>query len=244
MRKKIIINSNFNVTDPYFKRDEIKTKEWIDYRMGIFMKYTLKSFKIQTNQNFIYILKYDENTEDLVKMSINKYESLPSNVRFVPESNFKTSIMENVEDYDYVYITRIDNDDMLHKSFIQQLYDFNHKKDTKVLINQNGYMYNSFKNEILKISYLCPPFYTLIYSVNELKNKIDTYRIPLSHISFFAYNHELLLNYNYIWHIHSKNTLLGYRVLNSYTLDADMHKLITDTSEISKILQDFIGSQR
>jgi hypothetical protein len=53
MRKKMIINSNFNIKGVVPNRDEIFAKDWIDSRMELFMTYTMKSFKNQTNQNFI-----------------------------------------------------------------------------------------------------------------------------------------------------------------------------------------------
>lgn len=244
VRNKIVINSNFNIVGVVPNRKEILTKEWIDYRMELFMEYTLQSFKIQTNQDFIYLIKYEGCTEDIIKNALSRYDKLPNNIHFVKNNEFKHKAMENIDDYDYIYLTRIDCDDMCHKSYVQQLYDFIPKKDTKVLVNQNGYIYNSVENNLLKISYLYPPLYTLIYSKKEMKYRLNKnkYTIPAGHIPFFYLKHELLPNYNYIWHIHSKNTLNPYkRLSDGYGLDINLNNLITDSSQISKILENFIG---
>jgi hypothetical protein len=242
LRKKIVINSNFNVVGVVPNRNEIITKEWIDYRMELFMKYTMKSFKNQTNQNFIYLLKYDESTEELINNALGKYESLPDNIQFVTGDLFKKKILEDIDNYDYVYLTRIDADDMLRIDYVNQLYDYSPKEGTAVLINQNGYIYDSNKNNILKISYLCPPFYTLVYASQVIKKKINNYAIAAGHIPYYNLPHELMAEYNYIWHIHGKNTLNPYRrFCDGYGLDIDMNNLIKDESSVNEILKSFIG---
>lgn len=62
------------------------TKEWIEYRLRIFMKYTLQSLKKQTNQNFTALIKYASASEDLILKTLAKYEPLPDNIRFIPRN--------------------------------------------------------------------------------------------------------------------------------------------------------------
>lgn len=242
MRKKIIINSNFNIKGVVPNRDEIFTKEWIDRRMELFMEYTMKSFKNQTNQNFIYLLKYEDSTEELINNALKRFEKLPYNIQFIKATIFKQKILEDIDSYDYVYLTRIDADDMIRLDYVQQLYDFNPKKDTFVLINQNGFIYDSSKNNMLKISYLCPPFYTLVYEAQVMKKKIYNYSIPAGHITFYKLPHEIISEYNYIWHIHDKNTVNPYRrFCDGYGLDINMDNLVKDERLIKEMLKKFIG---
>lgn len=240
----MIINSNFNVSGVIPNKDEVYSKEWIDDRMDLFMNYTLKSIKNQTNQDFVYLIKYNEQTNMLVMEALKRYKPLPKNVKFVLDYEFRAEIIKDIDKYDMVYITRIDTDDMCHKTYVQQLYNYTPKKDTKVLINQNCYVYDSTENKLIQIKYLCPPLYTLLYTPKEMKWRIHKYVIPAGHIPFFYLNHEILPNNNLIWHIHGKNTLDGSRRLrDGYGLEIDMTKLITNPLKIEKILEEeYIGN--
>jgi hypothetical protein len=178
----------------------------------------------------------------LINNALIKYYKLPDNIHFVKTDVFKHKILEDINDYDNVYLTRIDTDDLLRLDYVQQLYDFYPQKDTTVLINQKGFLYDSNKNNILKISYLCPPFYTLVYDSNIMKKKINNYAIPAGHIPYYNLPHELLPEYNYIWHIHDKNTLNPYRRFNDgYGLDINVDNLIKDELLIKDILKNFMG---
>lgn len=57
-------------------------------------------------------------------------------------------LKESCQSNDYIYIVRLDSDDLYHKTYIQQLHDYKPKKDTEVLINKNGYLYDSITGRI------------------------------------------------------------------------------------------------
>lgn len=249
MRKKVIINSHFNTAKGfetiedymlknYYEKGE--SSSWIEERMNIFMNYTLKSLKNQTNQNFTTLIQYDDRTEDMIFDALNKYDKLPDNIQFVRKSDFRKELLKNCEGSDYAYLLRIDTDDMIHKSFIQQLYDFNHKENTEVIITQVGFLYDSLKNIMYMMStqpHQCPPFYTVIYKTEDLKENINEYYIPITHNEFFYSPHELLPeDYNFIWHIHTNNVS---KTDTRYT-DHRLGKMITDSAVIKEILREFM----
>lgn len=234
---KIIIYiglNNFGFTEDRF------TKEWIDTRIGIFMNFTLKSLKIQTNQDFLALVRYHEDTADIVKNVIYQYEELPPNIRFVDGKEFAKAIIDNIIGYDYLYLVRLDSDDLYHKTYIQQLHEYTPKEDTKVLINQNGYLYDSVNNRIAEYYHFSPQFYTLIYKVdNYLKG--ERIKSPGGgHGNMIKLPYEIINERNYINHVHFQNASLNsFRLLNNRSLNS-MGNIIDDKDEVEKIVKDFM----
>ncbi|MGM0876113.1 MAG: glycosyltransferase [Bacillota bacterium] len=207
--KKIIITIEFNSRSD--NHDDYKiglTPEWINYRMSIFMQYTLKSLINQTNQNFITLIQYAESTEKLIKQALAIYEPLPDNVQFVPHKSHNDQIKEQISGYQYLYLVRLDCDDTYHKTFIQQLIDYQPKKSTQALINQNGYVYDSINNRIAPFRHFSPPFYTLIYKTQDFING-KRYKFN-GHGKVITLKYEILTKNkkrNFLIVIHRRNTL-------------------------------------
>ncbi|WP_432401138.1 glycosyltransferase [Wukongibacter sp. M2B1] len=225
---KIIVTIEFNSRSNGISR----TKEWIDYRMDIFNKFTLQSLKKQTNQNFLALVRYAEKTEDLINNALSKYKSLPSNINFIRNKEHEDIINASIVGYDYLYLVRLDCDDMYHKTFIQQLHEYKPKKETRVLVNQKGYVYDSINNRLGNWYYVSPPFYTLIYKVTDYQNG---YRIPIprGHCTVIRNPHEVINKTNYTVVVHEKNTLNKF----------DNHRVgnaIKDKTTIKNILNNFM----
>lgn len=233
-KKKIIIDIEFN-SRPATKAKSIQlshTKEWIDYRMFIFNKFTLQSLKKQTNQNFLVLVRYDKKTTSLINNALCYFETLPPNILFISNNKYQSTIRKNILGYDYLYLVQLDCDDMYHKTFINQLHEYTPKKGTEVLINQNGYVYDSINNRLGYWYHKSPPFYT---TINPVKDYLKGKRIAIGkyHALAIKYQHEIINKRNYTVLIHDKNTMNkfdSYRVKN----------VIWDTDEISRILEDFI----
>ncbi|MDK2585456.1 glycosyltransferase [Romboutsia sedimentorum] len=203
--KKIIITSSFNLPMGSHPEVDRLSEYWIEYRINIFMNYTYKSFVNQTNQDFTYFIKYDPLSENIIKNILSKYPQLPNNIKFISNNETYFQITKQISNYDYFYLVRIDADDMFHPTFIQQLIDYNPKDKTKVLINQDGYIYD-IENHLLAVwSYLSPPFYTLIYNSEDFKNRIF-YKFPGGHKDVVKLDYEVLDKKNFIVLVHGKNT--------------------------------------
>lgn len=203
--KKIIITSSFNLAMNAHPNVERLSESWITYRLNIFMNYTCKSLIQQTNQSFIYFLKYDPVSEDIIIKTLSQYPPLPSNIIFIPFKEASTYIKKQLVGYDYLYLVRIDADDMFHPTFIQQLIDYNPNPTTQVLINQKGYIYNIENNMLARWFYYSPPFYTMIYNAHDyIEGKIKVF--SGGHKYAFDFNHEILNNENFMVIVHGKNT--------------------------------------
>lgn len=237
MQKKIIVEIVFNSLG--LTEDRLK-KEWIDHRMSLFMKYPAKSLMKQTNQNFTALVRYDNRTEAFIKDALNQYEELPQNIKFVNTKEHIHYLRESCQEHDYLYIARLDSDDVFHKSYIQLIEDYKPKMETEVLINQHGYLFDSKTNRLATYFHKSPQFYVYIYrSKDFLEGK--RYK-PGGHgnvIKNLVY--ELLPGRNYINIIHKQN--VSNKLLGNSTVSNEWVKIgrvLTNQEEILKILNQFM----
>ncbi|AKL95221.1 putative rhamnosyl transferase [Clostridium aceticum] len=232
-RKKIIVDMEFNSRATKCRASKLsRTKAWIDYRISIFNKFTLKSLKKQTNQNFLTLVRYDKNTRNFIKAALSNYAPLPSNVKFIASDEYENIIKKTIVGYDDLYLVQLDCDDMYHKTFIDQLHAYEPKKSTQVLINQKGYVYDSINNRLGHWYYLSPPFYT---TINKVKDYLKGKRISIGshHAIAIKYPHEIIHKTNYMVLIHNKNTMNKF----------DSHRVgdvITNKGEMQNILKNFM----
>ncbi|WP_083238899.1 glycosyltransferase [Caloranaerobacter ferrireducens] len=231
--KRIIIGMSFN-TQPF--KDKRFTEEWIKQRIAIFMNYTLQSLKAQTNQNFVALIKYHDKTKSIIENALSKYEPLPDNIQFVNQNEYESKIIEYIKGYDYLYLVRLDCDDMYHKTFIQQLFDYRPRLNTQVLINQKGYVYDSILKGLAKTEIKSPPFYTLIYKVSDYLDG-KRYKMPGGHTYAIKLPHEILKKRNFIIVVHSNNTSQN---TSSAFKRAKENQKILDKDKIQNILKDFM----
>lgn len=229
-KKKIIININFNT---HRFTDKRLTKEWIDERIGVFNRFTLRSLKNQTNQDFLTLVNYDPVTESLVMDALANHEKLPENVQFVTPKG--ANILKNINGYEYLYVVRIDSDNLYHKSFIQQLHDCKPKDETQVLINQKGFVYDSVNGKLATYFQVSPSFYTLVHKVEDYLNGIR-HTIPGTHGAAIQLPHEILDRSNYTIVLHTCNFMNG-----AHLFKWKDSRVITDKGEYEAILKDFMG---
>ena len=78
-------------------------------------------------------------------------------------------------DANYIYVTRIDSDDMLHKEAIAEMQRI--QPFEGALTYKNGYVYNSNTNEMATWNPLTnPPFHTIIFLGSKFFNPVEHYR--------------------------------------------------------------------
>ncbi|MCM0647380.1 putative rhamnosyl transferase [Clostridium swellfunianum] len=224
---------------------EKNDEEWICNRIKIFMNYTLKSLKLQTNQHFKALVVYSEATKELVLQELNKYDPLPSNIKFIEFSLLEDEIKKTIKKSKYFYFVRTDSDDMYHKTYIQRMQDYTPEKYTTALINPYGYLYDSTNNKLAKCKARVTSCYTLIFNSKDyLEGK--TYNVVTDQIDsqmWFAWSYfprEILMGRNYVWHVHSKNTITNFEQWFTDTWVEELKDITTDEAEIEKVLKDYI----
>ncbi|MFC0211973.1 glycosyltransferase [Paenibacillus chartarius] len=207
--KTVIVEIEFNNrSKPNNKWKVGLTKRWIEYRMSIFMKYTLQSLKKQTNQHFTALVRYAPESEKLIRQTLKKYKPLPGNIRFVTDSRLLDVKKRLAQGSRYLYLVRLDCDDTYNKTYVQQLHDAKPKSGVYALINQKGYVHDSVHHRVAPIYLPSPPFYTWIYKTKEyIRGKRYNVR---GHGQVIRHKHEIMTTNgkrNYMIIVHKKNTL-------------------------------------
>lgn len=228
MNKKVIIQIPFNVQNFNVKNE--LDENWIEYRLKIFAKYTLKSLKAQTNQFFTALLRCRDSTIPFIKEKI----TLPENVLIVGVEEYELKVKELIKDYNYLYLVRLDSDDRYRNTFVDILQNYSPKPETEVLINQNCYVYDIKQERLASLFYTSPPCYTLIYKTIEYNNG-KRYSLKNGHGGAILLKHELLLDRNFMCTIHEKNNTSKFENFRKFI----PYNEILDKKEIEEILKEF-----
>ncbi|MDT0687444.1 glycosyltransferase [Autumnicola psychrophila] len=161
------------------KGEVVLTPEWLSQRYKIFMDYCVPSVINQTNRNFTWLIFFDIHTPQDFKNSINNFAS--DTKAFQPlyidgvknlQSALKNHIIGSIDEWDSSVITsRLDNDDALHKDFIDTIQNLAQGQKRVIIDVIRGYQMNTGKQpfEIRKHFKYYNPFISLVESVENLK---------------------------------------------------------------------------
>lgn len=226
-----IIQIHFNDLD-WNKDIPRLTKEWIMHRMDIFMNYTCKSLKNQTNQDFEAFVLYDPLSEENIKETLALYDPLPSNIHFIPKVLGLKTMKKNIASYENVYFTKLDSDNMYHKSYIQFLHDYTPKENTLFLAFSKGYTYNALNGDLATYTAVHEYFYTRVFKSSEYPQKLSI-KIPIGgkeearHIP-----HEVITVPMFMIVCHDSNVTNTVRLVHP-------SRIIQDKQEVSKVWKEF-----
>ncbi|MDQ0058845.1 glycosyltransferase [Paenibacillus harenae] len=236
------------------------TPDWINKRIDIFMRFTLKSLLNQTNPNYAAFIVYDDSSRAYIDQALSNYSSLPYNIRFIANSEYESAVMSLLNGYSYWYELHLYSDDMYSKYYIDMLYNYKPKPETKVLVCQNGYIYNSVTNELAKYFNHSSSFNCLIYRVQDYMNGVrhNLFQTPPRHKEIkwegaVLLPHEIIRYPVYVNHSHSNNSAFFFSyemqrnsVPNVWENTAGkkvmLGEFITNESEKARILEEFIGN--
>lgn len=226
----IITRFNIKTSDSQDYRLNIK---YLKYRFELFEKYCLPSIKGQTCQLFSWLLLLDEQTPAYFKEKINSYKKQYNNINPIylpPCSNAKdiyvTICNRCAAKTDYLITTRIDNDDVLHKNYIQEIQEYfssHHISEPTVISFSKGIQYYHNKDIALHINYPSNHFITLIEPTS------------ISHNSVLGYDHTkikklfpLIIIKKVMWLevVHDTN------IINNYSLK--LHPSIFNVKKYAK----------
>ncbi len=178
-------------------KNPYKGDDWFRDRIQIFKNYTLKSLRNQTNKNYILWLSFrpEEANNPLVEELAKEFEgnntivfSYDGLIYFDDRNQENNAtlhkrLFRSIErlgyyfkrkEADWIYLTRIDSDDMFHKDVVQLIQD--QEPFEGALTLQNGLIYNKDTQEVAEWNPLTnPPFHTLMM-------KRETFFDPSKHI--------------------------------------------------------------
>lgn len=148
---KHFIATRFNLKNADWKENKsgnlVLTDEWLEHRFNLFENYCFPSVVNQSNQNFTWCIFFDIDTPQNFKEKIFTLVKDTSNVipLFIDgmrdlNVSFKNYIRENIDNTDlYIITTRIDNDDIIHKDFVDTIQSLYRPADLAVIDLTNGY---------------------------------------------------------------------------------------------------------
>ena len=200
MNKKVIIQIPFNIQG--FNKENETNERWLKYRLQVFIKYNIKSLKAQTNQYFTALFRCRDETIPYIKKEIKG--KLPENVLIVGVNEYQKKIKELIKDYNYLYLVRMDSDDLYVNLFVDTIQNYNPKPETEVLISQDCYTYDIIQKRLAYFWYNSPQSFVLIYKTEDY-NQGKRYYLKNGHGGAILLNHELITGVNYMDTIHRRN---------------------------------------
>lgn len=166
--------TRFNLKNPTWgltkNNEAILDEKWMEERMVLFENYCLSSIINQTNNNFKWLIFFDTTTSEFYKREIEKL--LKEHLNIIPiyidgmklfHESLNKYIRENSTSKQFLITSMIDNDDCLHKNYIQEVQNQFDKQDFLAVDFINGYTLQIEPEIILgKKDHIFNPFISLI----------------------------------------------------------------------------------
>lgn len=185
----VITRFNLKVKFECPKKDESRIgevpwldEEWLDKRFELFENYIFKGFNNQTCKEFEWIVLFHKDTPEKYKKRVDGYKEKFS--QFVPLyldddkcENWKEFITKYIKDkYKGKILTiRIDSDDYIHKTFIEEMkYHANRITGKRYISFINGIQYDEFTQDVF--SQICEKNHFLGMVGNAEKDTNHVYR--------------------------------------------------------------------
>lgn len=220
-------------------------KKYLEYRVRLFERITLKSLSSQHNKNFFWIILLYDKTPQVIRDSLCKLcrdACIQIRIKYLNyqecmelNKTISTIIDELNNGYDYILTTRIDNDDMFHPLFTKLIHEYikNMTWGGDVLISYpKGISYIEQKGLLLRYNYDENHFISLM-----------TKYVPQKTKQVLAFNHtqirklsipiDIIKTRHPIW--------LEYVHMNNYANDIiwKLDRIIWNYKEAIEIMSDF-----
>ncbi|MFL9844352.1 glycosyltransferase [Flavobacterium rhizosphaerae] len=124
--------TRFNLKNPKWdvtkNKESLLTDEWLEHRLWLFKNFCYPSVVAQTNRNFTWLIYFDITTPQTYRQKIAEIIGDEPNIRlmyiegmpaFYPE--IKKLITAETADIPYLITSRIDNDDCIRNTFIDEV---------------------------------------------------------------------------------------------------------------------------
>lgn len=164
--------TRFNLRNPKWdvtkNNEALLTDEWMEHRMELFSNFCLPSVVAQTNKNFTWLLYFDVTTPDRFRRQIEELTSAYNNIRaffingmpdFYPQVK---KLIEAEATKPYLITSRIDNDDCIHRSFIDEIQKQFNSQEYRAIDVLKGYSLLTNPLMLGKKEHVFNPFISLI----------------------------------------------------------------------------------
>ena len=150
--------------------------KWLDYRLDIFQRYTLRSLISQTDGIFRIWMICEEGSEDILMPKIEamkKQDPMTAVVDFVfDEQAACDPLLDNQQP---IYFLKLDSDDMYHRDTIRKTKEIlGPLSDMPMLMFCNGYVYDIRTGRISEFEQWSPP--NIVVKYNRGTFTVDSFR--------------------------------------------------------------------
>lgn len=166
--------TRFNLRNPNWEvtknNETLLTDVWMEDRMWLFESFCFPSVVAQTNKNFRWLLYFDETTPEKYRSRIEALVRNHDNIEvfyingmpaFYPE--IKKLIESRSSEKKFIISSRIDNDDTIHKDFINEVQKQFDSQEYQVIDIIKGYSLQIKPTVMLgKKEHIFNPFISLI----------------------------------------------------------------------------------
>ena len=166
-----LILTRFNVRVDYSTPGKGLDPDWLSHRFQLFEQFCYPSMRMQSNQQFKWLVFFDSETPTEFKQKISDYAEWRNFVpvyvdrEFTPELNRMTVFAHLPQEVEFLITTRLDNDDAVSNDFIQVI-QRNFQDQSLEFINlPNGYVWSQGK--LYSFRYLKNPFMSLVERIQE-----------------------------------------------------------------------------
>lgn len=135
--------------------------DWPRYRYHFMVDNTLRSLCSQSR-----VLIYVEPHYRAKVAEFEKENPLPNGAEIITGPVFH-HIRDHSLDFDHLYLTRIDSDDLFHEGVVEEILACD--PVFRSLIYQVGFLYDVPTQRLDYYAHSCPPFYTDIFTKAEVK---------------------------------------------------------------------------
>ncbi|OLY93192.1 Putative rhamnosyl transferase [Cnuella takakiae] len=152
--------------------NEVVGTQWLTDRFKLFETYCLPSVQNQSNQNFTWLVFFDLHTPEFFKEKISRLQQeypVFSPVYIDDAAEFRPTIISEMQakttaENDYIITSRIDNDDLIHKDFIQTIQYLFKPIHNLVIDFRKGFqmVIEDDRNEIVKKENKFSPFTSIV----------------------------------------------------------------------------------
>lgn len=184
---KHFLVTRFNLTVTEWKTtkngEPVLTEKWLKNRFMLFENYCLPSVKNQTNQNFMWCVFFDINTPDSfrnkIKIISDDYQNFKpifiDGIKMLNSAFIQYAVNHSKDDDEFVITTRLDNDDLIHKNFIETIQKLYKPIDKMVIDLVKGYSITLGKPycEIREYTTYFNPFISVVESVTKIETVIS-----------------------------------------------------------------------
>ena len=232
---KHYIITRFNVRVDEWKHtknnESVLTEDWLSHRFHLFQTYCLPSLINQENQKFTWLVFFDTSTDEEYRKTISAISERFGNFKpiFINGYNeFLPTLIEyisnDLKDEGYVITSRVDNDDCIHRDFVNEIQNkFDGQKNCVVDII-DGYQIILNENhsrqivEFRKARGYFNPFISLIEKASDLNTVMSR-----EHLKWRDTAYLVTISNKRLWGeiIHHKNKLNSIRPLARPTKKID-----------------------